>query len=82
MKLDEDELSCIMCGKVLYLEYRKLRIDDNTRTSEADDYQDATSGNGVDSPEKLVGRGVRDRSTPQYNSTMVRPRGLLRRSQT
>ena len=51
MKLDEDELSCIMCGKVLYLEYRKLRIDDNTRTGETEAYQDASSGDGVDSSE-------------------------------
>ena len=78
MKLDEDELSCIMCGKVLYLEYRKLRIDDNTRTSEAEDHKDATSGDGMDSPEKLAGRAVRGRSTPQYNSTMVRRGGLFR----
>ena len=78
MKLDEDELSCLMCGKVLYLEYRKLRIDDNTRTSEAEDHKDATSGNGLDSPEELAGRTLRDRRTPQYTSTMVRPRGLFR----
>ena len=78
MKLDEDELSCIMCGKVLYLEYRKLRIDDNTRTGETEAYQDASSGDGVDSSEELVGRRVRDRRTPKYNSTMVRPGGLFR----
>jgi len=78
MRLDEDELSCIMCGKVLYLEYRKLRIDDNTRTSETEDHQDASSGDGMDSPVKLAGRTVRNRRTPQYNSTMVRPGGLFR----
>ena len=78
MRLDEDELSCIMCGKVLYLEYRKLRLDDNTRTDKANVGGDEAGGNIVDSSEELdIGR-VWNRRTPKYYSTMVRPRGLFR----
>ena len=78
MRLDDDELSCIMCGKVLYLEYRKLRLDDNTRTDKANVGGDEESGGIVDSPGELgIGR-VWNRRTPKYYSTMVRPRGLFR----
>ena len=78
MKLDDDELSCIMCGKVLYLEYRKLRIDDNTSTGETTTDKDATSGDDMDSVEEVAGRRVWNRRTSQYYSTMVRPRGVFR----
>ena len=78
MRLDEDELSCIMCGKVIYLEYRKLRIDDNTGTDKADTSEDEAGGDIMDGTKELAVGRVRNRSTPKYYSTMVRQGRIFR----
>lgn len=85
MKLADDELCCLMCGKILYLEYRNLRIDktkdlhyDDTGTSKTSDNQDEEGWNGMDSSEKVANKQVRDRRTSKYYSTMVRQGGLFR----
>ena len=78
LKLDGEEVSCIMCGMVIYLEYRKLRIDDDSRTDKTDVGEDEDGRSNVDSPKKLAIGRIRNRRTPQYDSTMVRPGRLFR----
>ena len=78
LKLDDEELSCIMCGMVIYLEYRKLRIDDDSRTTKTNVGEDEESGGYVDGAEGLAVRKILNRRTPQYYSTMVRQGGVFR----
>tara|TARA_R110002073_G_scaffold295601_1_gene461501 strand:- start:8 stop:304 length:297 start_codon:yes stop_codon:yes gene_type:complete len=78
LKLDDEELSCIMCGMVIYLEYRKLRIDDDSRTDKTNVGEDEESRGNLDGTKGLAVTKVWNRRTPQYYSTMVRQGGVFR----
>ena len=75
--IDRD-LSCVYCGKVVYLHLG--RDNDYSRRSKRTDNKKQTDGDVVDGASKNAGRNIRSQGSPINGSKMVRQRGLFRQT--
>ena len=75
--MDRD-LSCLYCGKVVYLYLG--RENDYSRGSKRTANQKQTNGDDVDGVSKMARRELRSTGASHHGSALVRQRGLYRRT--